>query len=232
MIAACCIFRYNVLMSEIHQNNALEAALSFCSTDVHPMVYEMLDDPKLLSALPEQIKRPEVLALYLEHTSRFAEADKRKFLKEEVTLPRSQHADGRTRREETGQRVDTEELRKMGIDPAYVLYFRVTQPSDTPNPEYYRTSDLTEVRQGLTQEITEKARSKSVILCSTLEDIASDAGVMTDVNDDNGIAVRTLYTGDYDQQRALAVIRQEAKDNTGSVRSSTHLDVQRLFEKH
>lgn len=217
-------------MSEIHQNNALEAALSLCKTDVHPMVYEMLDDPKLLNALPAHIKQPEVLALYLEHTSRFAEADKRKFLKEEVTLPQTQHADGRTRREERGQRVDTEELRNMGIDPAYVMYFRVTQPSDTPKPEYYWTSDLTEVKQGLTQEITEDARSKSVILCSTLDDIASDAGVMTDVNDDSGIAVRTLYTGDYDQQRALAVIKQESQDNTGSVQRSTHQRVQDLLE--
>ncbi len=218
-------------MSEIQKDAsaALEDAMSLCK-EVHPMVYEMLSDPQFLKTLPASVKHPEVLALYLEHTSRFAEADKKKFLKEEVTLAKTQHADGRTRREEKGQRVDIEELRKMGIDPAYVLYFRRTQPSDTPNPEYYWTNDLDEVMRGLTQEIKKDKRATSVILCSTLDDIARNGGVMTDVNDDNGIAVRTLYTGGYDQQRALAVIHQESKHGIGPTQSSTHQKVQDLLE--
>lgn len=203
--------------------------MRICKTDVHPMVYEMLDDPELLNALPAHSRQPEVLALYLEHTSRFADADKSKYLKEEVTITGTLRPDGKTRRDETGQRVDLEELQKLGLDPRYVLFFRRTQPSESPKPEYYWTSDFGEVQRGLSQEIRGKDRDTSVILCSTLEDIASDAGVMRDINDDNGIAVRTLYTGEYDQQRALSVIRQKTRNSTESVQRSTHQSVQDLL---
>lgn len=109
-----------------------------------------------------------------------------------VVMPESDdnlHHTGRRRHEEHGGRLHLEYLDELGIDPNFVLYFRVTQPAlNGPKPEYYWTSDLREVTQGLNAEGSGNGYPE--ILVSTLADISTNGGLMLDVNDDAGIAVR------------------------------------------
>ncbi len=197
----------------LQDNELLGQALRLCPPDaIHPMIYETLSDPDFLAALPPSMKEPQTLAKYLEHSSRFANmVDKEKILGAEVHLPPTFHENGSPRRGESGRELNLKILSEdLHIDPAYVLYFRRTQPTEKPKPEYYWTSDYGEVLRGLTQEIQGKKRSFSIVLCSTLADIAQDGGVMTDINDDNGVAVRRINIGQYDQMRAKFILGQSS----------------------
>ena len=126
---------------------------------------------------------------------------------ETVELPAGHgtYRDGKPRRAESGDGLSLERLRESGIDPTKVLLFRVTQPSDEPMPELYWTTDFMEVRGGLSVELSEQ-RDTSVILIDTLDSVAKNGGVMRDINDDSGVAVRQLGLGGYDQAGAMGVI--------------------------
>ena len=126
---------------------------------------------------------------------------------EVVELPtgHGSHRDGRPRRAESGDRLDFERLRNYGVDPTKVLIFRVTQPSDEPVPELYWTTDFMEVRGGLSVELG-KQRKTAVILIDTLDSVARNGGLMRDVNDDSGVAVRQIGLEGYDQSDAIGVI--------------------------
>jgi len=128
-------------------------------------------------------------------------------LGEEVNISETAHEDGRTRRAESGQRVNVEYLRSQGIDPSKVLFFRITQDSDTPKPEYYWTSDYGETQRGLRVEVSPEKRKTAVILVADLETINQNDGLIQDMNDDEGLAVRQIGTGNFDQRKALAKIK-------------------------
>ncbi len=179
--------------------------------NINPWIYDMFTEPQFVNHLPERLRNPAILALYLENCSQFADhIHDPEIFGELVELPETQHATGRTRRAEQGNRILLDQLRMKGINPAYVLYFRASQPSEKPKPEYYWTSDFWETRRGLTQEIPMEQRKTAVTLVSTLEDIAGDGGVMNDINDDQGLAVRRVNLGDYDQKRTLFSIPFES----------------------
>ncbi len=112
---------------------------------------------------------------------------------------------GQERRDEEGSVIDLDLVRTQGVDPSKVLYYRVTQPATPDNPlkpEYYWTSDSLEVRTGLGKELAGKDAT-AVVLVSTLDMIAENGGVMTDVNDDSGVAVRQIGLGPFSQQNTL-----------------------------
>lgn len=92
-------------------------------------------------------------------------------LGEEITIPETQHAGGRQRRAESGYKINVDYLKTIGLDPKKILFFRATQPSLTPKPEYYWTSDYFETVRGLTAEIPPEQRKTSVILVADLETI-------------------------------------------------------------
>jgi len=69
-------------------------------------------------------------------------------------------------------------LKTKGIDPSKVLFFRITQPTDNPKPEYYWTSDYSEVQKGLTAEISPEQRKTSIILVADLETINGNGGLI------------------------------------------------------
>jgi hypothetical protein len=87
--------------------------------------------------------------------------------------------------------------------------FRVTQPSTTPKPEYYWTSDYFEVTRGLHAEISIEDRTNSVILVSSLEDINKNNGLMVDIDGESGLTVRQIGFEPYDQKNCLAIIPSE-----------------------
>lgn len=125
-----------------------------------------------------------------------------------VILPEGHgaHANGKSRREESGEGLSIDRLVELGIDPSQVVLFRVTQPSSRPKPEFYWTTDFTEVRGGLSIELGGEQRKTAVILIDTLQSIISNGGLMEDVNDDTGVSVRQIGLETYDQTKALGVI--------------------------
>lgn len=116
--------------------------------------------------------------------------------------PANLHQDGRERRHEEGAALSLKKLHSLGVDPSKVLYYRVTQPSDKPKPEYYWTSDSVEVRRGLDYELGKQTET-AIVLVSTLEDIAQNGGLILDINDDQGVAVRQVGLGAFDQRKVL-----------------------------
>ena len=126
---------------------------------------------------------------------------------DKIHIAETTHANGKIRRAESDYKINVEYLKTQGIDPSQVLFFRVTQPTDKPKPEYYWTSDYFETQKGLTREISSKQRKTSIILVSSLDVINSNGGLIQDINDDNGLAVRQIGTGDFDQNMTSAKIK-------------------------
>lgn len=168
-------------------------------------------DPDAIACLPEEIRNSdEKLAALMVNCEKFARSissERKKrwggdfgLFREEVIIPETIHHNGRTRRSEQGYRIDVEYLRSIGVDPSKVLFFRITQPSDTPKQEYYWTSDYRETKQGLTAEIPVSQRSSAVILVADLDTINSNGGLIQDINDDQGLAVRQIGVGPFDQK--------------------------------
>ncbi|MBD3303770.1 hypothetical protein GF343_01370 [Candidatus Woesearchaeota archaeon] len=190
--------------------------------EANPFVLEYFQDPNLFPALPEEIRNSEErLTEIIQNTSRFSDliykerqkrwsGDLTGLLGEEVPVPETEHADGRTRRAETGYRVNVDYLQAIGIDPSKVLFFRLTQPSDEPKPEYYWTSDYFEALRGLTVEVPEEQRDNAVILVSDLAIINENKGLIQDVNDDQGLSVRQIGTGPFGQEKAIARFKPDS----------------------
>ncbi len=177
--------------------------------EVNPMILEMFTDKDFVFSLPEAIKSdPDKLAAWLKHSNAFNSIrHNNEIFGENIIIPETKHADGRIRREESGQEILVDQIEKLEIDPESVLFFRRTQPtSEVSNPEHYWTSDYWETVSGLQQEISGENREKSVILCSSLADISSDSKLIADINDDNGLPVRRVADLAYDQKRCLFVI--------------------------
>ncbi|MBW3002803.1 hypothetical protein KY338_06605 [Candidatus Woesearchaeota archaeon] len=184
--------------------------------NANPFVLEYFQDPNLFPALPEEIRNSEErLTEIVQNTSRFSDlihkerqkrwnGDLTGLLGEEVQVPEKEHADGRTRHAEDGYRVNVDYLKTINIDASKVLFFRLTQPSDEPKPEYYWTSDYFEVLRGLDAEIPGEQRDHAVILVSDLETISGNEGLIQDMNDDQGLSVRQIGTGSFDQKKAIA----------------------------
>ena len=179
-------------------------------------VTEPFEDEALWEALPDGMRTsPEQLAQYVYHSSRFFDlihsqrrqrynGDTGGLFGEEVVLSESAHADGRTRGSERGYRIQVDHLAALGVDPKFVLFYRLTQPSDTPKPELYWTSDFSEVCSGLTDEVSGEAREQAIILVSDLETINKNGGLIQDINDDAGLAVRQISMRPFDQAQCLA----------------------------
>jgi len=172
-------------------------------------------DPNLLPALQTNISESEEdLSAIVKNTTQFYELIYRERKKrwagdltglfaEEAHIPATKHADGRIRREESGYKVNVDYLRTLEIDPSKILFFRITQPSEEPKPEYYWTSDYLEALRGLDRE------DNAVILVSTLDAINQNCGLMQDINDDEGISVRQIGTGPFAQKKAIARFRPD-----------------------
>jgi hypothetical protein len=168
-------------------------------------------DPKILEGLAETEEKTGIpLEEFIRHSFRFHHATERgtstgAIAGEDITIETGEHNllhTGEQRRTESGSKVDIERIEKLEIDPSKVLFFRVTQPSDTPKPEYYWTSDSVEARNGLTWELGEQAET-AIVLVATLDTIAQNGGLIEDVNDDQGVAVRQIDLGPFDQKKAL-----------------------------
>lgn len=180
--------------------------------ELSPMIIEMFDDELLISGLEAlEAQGGPPLREYVRHSGRFARLDRFGGLfnrSQPAVIPQSPsniHANGNQRREEQGYRLDLDYVVSRGIDPKFVLFFRATQPVGDPNlpkPEYYWTSDFYEARRGLSVELGPEAQT-AVILVSSLADIARNGGLMEDVNDDSGVAVRQIGLENYDQREAF-----------------------------
>lgn len=198
-----------LLIEEIQADSGIE---------IDPTISRTFSDLTFFEALPREItQNPSRIKELMLHSSCFhdlihPEREKRwqddtsGLFREEVRIPETSHNDGRVRRAESGYKISLEYLKSMGIDPSKILFFRVTQPATEPKPEYYWSSDFFETQYGLTAEIPSAKRDHSVTLIASLKDISSNGGLIQDINDDNGISVRQIDSGPFDQNKALAVI--------------------------
>lgn len=179
---------------------------------INPLTIKYFHDPNLFRALSQEMQSGNQLLLeYIMNVGKFNDlintGDISGLLGEEVHLPESKHSDGRVRRAEDGYKINLDHLRSVGIDPTKVLFFRVTQPmGEQPKPEYYWTSDYYETLKGLTREIPPSQRKTAIILVADLQTINENGGLIQDINDDNGIAVRQIGLGSFDQKKAIATI--------------------------
>lgn len=188
---------------------------------VNPFILEDFKDPDFFNSLPTEIRdSDQVLSEFLDNSGRFnniirLEREKRwsndtsGLLGEKVDIAETLHAEGRKRRSESGYKINVDYLKTRGIDPSKILFFRATQPSGTPKPEYYWTSDYFETRRGLTTEIPAEQRKTAIILVADLETINKNGGLIQDINDDNGLPVRQIGTDGFDQNLAIAKIKPE-----------------------
>jgi hypothetical protein len=202
----------------------MEKILTLLADRSSPGVYSMFCEPKLYENLPEEVRsNDELLAEYVRNTGKFVDliydeifdrSNKPKILGQNTHIPETQHADGSMRRAENGHLIDLEAVKKNGIDPEKVLFFRVTQPSDKPKPEYYWTTDFYETQRGLSQEISPEKRRTAITLVANLKTIAGDQGVIKDLNDDQGVAVRQISTEPFDTSKCLSVIPAAEVPNT------------------
>ncbi len=186
---------------------------------IDPKVSEYFKDPAFFNSLPASIRDDEeVLFAYLKNSSQFDDLispERQKapskpgegLLGEDVVINEGAHADGRPRRVEEGYLVQVDYLNQINIDPTKVLVFRVTQPSDSPKPEYYWTTDLFETKRGLQREIRPEQRQTSVILVSSLDAISKNGGLIQDMNDDNGMSFRQIGITEFDQNDCVSIIK-------------------------
>jgi len=184
---------------------------------VSPFISETFD-PDLFQSLPEEIRGDEQeLAVFVLNMSKFSKIislerrersrrDMSGLLGEEIQIEETTHSNDRKRRAESGKRVNIDFLRDQGIDPTKVLFFRSTQPADQPKPEFYWTSDYYETRRGLRREISQEKRKTAIILVASLDVINKNGGLIQDINDDSGLAVRQIGTDNFDQNLALTEI--------------------------
>lgn len=177
--------------------------------EINPMYWEKTEIyPFLANIEASELKE------YIRHSNRYYSLTRSSDLfdrSKKVVIPVSddnKHAKGQLRREEEGYKLSFEFLKSISIDPTKVLYFRVTQPSLEPKPEYYWTNDASEVVGGLRVELG-RQRETAIILVSTLWAIAQNGGLIDDINDDDGIAVRQIGFDVFDQTDALAVCVQQ-----------------------
>jgi len=184
---------------------------------VNPFVLDYFQDPDLFRSLPEEIKtdKQKLSELILNmgkfddlvSQARQKSGDTSGLLGKKVHITGTLHADGRTRSAESGEKINVDFLRDQGIDPSKVLFFRITQPADRPKPEYYWTSDYYGTKKGLAGEITPEKRKTAIILTASLDVINNNGGLIQDINDDNGLAVRQIGNGNFDQNLALTKIK-------------------------
>jgi len=183
--------------------------------EVNPLVVEDFEDPSFFNSLPEEIRSSnERLMEYLDNSQKFAniideEREKRfggdmsGLFGDTISAPETSHADGRERMAEKNYIVNVDYLRTKNIDPSKVLFFRLTQPSDVPKPEYYWTSNLSEVQKGLRVEVPKALRETAIILVSDMETISRNGGLLQDINDDSGLAVRQIGVEGFDQTKVI-----------------------------
>lgn len=207
--------------SEAERISFISENLRKKGVEVPAWILRDFSDPALYPALPEYIRDDqELFSSYIENTAKFSEiihtelrkrdtGDKSGLFGSEESIPASLHANGRERREESGYRVNPEYLHTVGIDPRKVLFYRITQPSDTPKPEYYWTSDFHEVVAGLHAEVRGEQRKNAVVLVADLQTINENEGLIQDINDDQGLPVRQIGLGPFDQKKSLAVFRPD-----------------------
>lgn len=190
------------------------ALLENAKESINPMICEALEDERLFRALPESIKNSDqLLAELLLHSGKFDSLVSQErhttngLFGEDCAISKTTHADGRVRRAESGKKINVDYLKTVGIDPAKVLFFRTTQPSVTPKPEYYWTSDFLETQRGLQQEIAGEKRKTAVTLVANLEIINQNGGLIEDINDDQGLSVRQINENGFDQNQAIAILQ-------------------------
>jgi hypothetical protein len=123
----------------------------------------------------------------------------------EILAEESFHEDKEKRRSKSGYYINLQYLREVGINVDRVLFFRLTQPllENEFKPELYWTSDYFETRKGLRVEVAGEQRESSIVLVASLEAISKNGGLIQDVNDDNGLAVRQLENKSFSQSEAL-----------------------------
>lgn len=194
----------------------LTEILTSKGTEANPFITEYFRNPILFNALPKEIRDNDQLLLeYIENTGKFNDligherqrefkGEKPDLFGEKVHLQGTVHADGRKRSAQDGCRINIDYLHSVGIDPTKVLFFRMTQPmGEQPKPEYYWTSDFFEVIEGLNREVVPSKRQTAIILVADMQTINENGGLIQDINDDNGIAVRQIGEGPFNQHIAL-----------------------------
>lgn len=198
----------------------IATALAERGNRVNPFILRYFKDQDFFDSLPEETRSSDdKLSELLDNSGKFNDiihserenrwrGNKSGLLGEETKIPETEHAGGRKRRSESGYKINIEYLRTIDIDPSKVLFFRATQPSDQPKPEYYWTSDYFETQRGLTVEIPPEQRKTAIILVADLETIDKNGGLIQDINDDEGLPVRQIGTDGFNQSLAIAKIEQ------------------------
>ena len=186
--------------------------------DLNPIVLEYFEDKDLARALFQKFQDNTSIKEYILHSCKFFSFLSRErnkqgeggFFGREEIIPETKHSDGRIRSEEKGRKLDLEVLKKNGIYPQNVLFFRVTQPAKEgeTKPEYYWTSNYFETKSGLQQEIPSNLRATSIILVADLETISENGGLIEDINDCGGLSVKQYGSESFDQNTALVCLRK------------------------
>jgi hypothetical protein len=198
------------------EKSVLEA-IRLTGIDISPLVAERFMDSGLFAALLDKIQQdPALLVAYIKNTDQFEELvakdisahTENKVTGPTVSILETVFENGSVRPAESGPLIDLQKLVDKGVDPSKVIFFRVTQPGDTPKPEYYWTTDLFETQKGLHQEITPEKRKSSITLVADLTTIAGNEGVIRDGNDDSGVAIRQVGQEFFDQSDAIAIIKK------------------------
>lgn len=188
-------------------------------------------NPDFWNSLPSTTKQnSETLKSYIKNSAllkSIIETERRKrgdsnvseekLFGEEIEISGIKHYDGGERVEDYGNVIHLGHLTSVGIDPSQVLIFRATQASNTPKPERYWTTDYFETINGLMAEIPDEQRENLIVLVSNLLTVSSsNEGLIQDHNDDNGLAVCQIGSGNFDQNLALSRFSAKSSfDRTG-----------------
>lgn len=132
---------------------------------------------------------------------------------------------------ENGAPLAARTLKKLCIDPQYVLFFRRSLPSEKPKYEGHWTSDYATARRGLQHEIPAIHRLHTIILASTLSDVLSDATVEDSVGSDGEIKLRQQKM--YNQKRSICRFRpmSQQKELEEYLKNPDALSLEQMTEK-
>ncbi len=199
---------------QVNIDNLLTALLRDQLANQNIIVNEIFEDMELREALKSLDN--ESLIEFFVNTTKFwnliaSERKKRSsenmdgLFGEIVTAEDALNAGGKEKRVESGCKINLKYLKEIGIEAGKVLFFRLTQPAleNEVKPELYWTSDYFETRKGLRVEVVGEQREQSIVLVASLEAISKNGGLIQDVNDDNGLAVRQLENKSFNQTEAL-----------------------------
>lgn len=173
--------------------------ISFDDVSVVPFTLE-----KLFPALNIDIEEAEQYVLNSQELHKQLSGGGEALLGQETALPNK--VNGNKYKDDKARTVDMRKVVSAGIDPSKVLVFRITQPSEAPKAELYWQTDIDAMVS--MYELSAVQKNSSVILVSTLDQIASsNGGIVVDLMDNNGLSFRQVGVDSFPDDAVLASVK-------------------------